>query len=151
MERHCEVIVRTDAIFVFGNAETQPGARITTQPVTKLPANVDAEALGRAVLATLEAYRVGVNHPTREQWEAAEQDSLRGTGFGSWRKLSKGALRLGIKAEGSSVVVTPTATDGRGGYADIVAMEVTATSDPRQIGEAVRNALQHCATKSKLP
>jgi hypothetical protein len=151
MERHCEVIVRTDAIFVFGNAETQPGVRITAQPVTKLSANVDAENLGRAVLATLDAYRVGVKHPTREQWEASEQDSLRGTGFGSWRKLSKGALRLGIKAEGSSVVVTPTATDGRGGYADIVAMAVTSTSDPRQIGEAVRNALQRCETKSKLP
>ena len=151
MERHCEVIVRTDAIFVFGNAETQPGVWITGQPVTKLPADVDAENLGRAVLATLDAYRVGVEHPMGEQWKAWEQDSLRGTGFGSWRKLSKGALRLGIKAEGSSVVVTPTATDGRGGYADIVAMEVTATSDPRQIGEAVRNALQHCATKSKLP
>jgi len=40
---------------------------------------------------------------------------------------------LGIQTEGSSVVVTPTATDGRGGYADIVAMAVTSTSDPRQI------------------
>ena len=89
MERHCEVIVRTDAIFVFGNAETQPGVRITGQPVTKLPANVGAENLGRAVLATLDAYRVGVEHPTREQWEAWEQDNLRGTDFDSWRKLSK--------------------------------------------------------------
>ena len=149
MQRHCEVVARTDAIFVFANAETQPGVRITGQPVTKLPANVDAENLGRTVLATLDAYRVGVEHPT--QWEAWEQDSLRGTGFGSWRKLSKGAHRLGIRTEGSSVVVTPTATDGRGGYADIDAMAVTSTSDPRQIGEAVRNALQRCETKSKLP
>ena len=151
MERHCEVIVRADAILVFGNAETQPGVRITGQPVTKLPANVDAENLGRALLATLDAYRVGVEHPTREQWEAWERDNLRGTGFGSWRKLSKGALRLGIRTEGSSVVVTPTVTDGRGGYADIVAMAITSTSEPRQIGEAVRNALQRCETKSKLP
>jgi hypothetical protein len=151
MKRHCEIIVRSDAIFVFGNAETQPGVRIAGQPVTKLPANVDAESLGRAVLATLDAYRVGVEHPTDEQWEASERDSLRGTGFGSWRKLSKGALRLGIKTEGSSVVVTPTATDGRGGYADIAEMAITSTSDPRQIGEAVRNALQRCKTKSRLP
>jgi hypothetical protein len=151
MEKHCEVIVRADAIFVFGNSETQPGVLITGQPVTKLPADVDAENLGRAVLATLDAYRAGVEHPMGEQWEAAEQDGLRGTGFGSWRKLSKGAHRLGIKAEGSSVVVTPTATDGRGGYADIVAMAVTSTSDPRHIGEAVRNALHRCETKSRLP
>jgi len=58
---------------------------------------------------------------------------------------------LGIETVGSSIVVTPTATDGRGGYADIDAMAVTSTSDPRQIGEAVRNALQRCETKSKLP
>jgi hypothetical protein len=151
MDRYCEVIVRSDAIFVFANAETEPGVRITVQPVTKLPANADAENLGRTVLAALDAYRTGVEHPTPEQWAASEQEGLRGTGFTSWRKLSKGAHRLGIRTGGSSVVVTPTATDGRGGYADIDAMAVTSTRDPAQIGEAVRNALQRCETKSRLP
>jgi hypothetical protein len=151
MIKHCEVVVRDDAIFVFGNTETQPGVYLTGQPVTKLSRDVPPDDLGKTILSTLDAFQSGAKHPEGDQWKKFEQESLRGTGFGSWRKLSKGARRVGVKREGDSIKVTPTAADRRGGYSDLMDKALHVSSDPIEIGRAIQDALQQCYEKWRLP
>lgn len=148
--KHCEVISRQEAIFVVGNIGTQPGVRITSMPVTKLPLPVLAEDLGRAVLETLNAYKAGMKHPSPDEIKESEKEILRLAGFSSWRKLCKDSKWIGIHSEGNSVTALPSIAGPAAGYASITELAVTAVAEPHLVGDAILEALSRCMATSRF-
>jgi hypothetical protein len=117
-------------------------------PVKVLEQSSDVDAIGRAVMDALQMFRTNVPFP--DDYNKAANEVLKDTGFKNWRSFSKGAQRLGVRSVGAEVLVTPTAADARGGYADLADKAIKVRVDPATIGSAVVDSLKMCEFRTRL-
>jgi hypothetical protein len=148
MSATCEVVARAGDLFVFPTCELQAGVRMVCAPAQRMALDSDPLLAGAAVIAALERFQSNVPFP--DDFTAAANRALDGTGVKSWRTFAKGARRLDVSANAASIIVTPTAADGKGAYANLPDRALTVPIEPRSIGEAVRDALLACEARSRI-
>ncbi|HYR82920.1 MAG TPA: hypothetical protein VE422_02460 [Terriglobia bacterium] len=146
-QKYCEVFLKDATVYVFPNLEPQPGVRLASQPIARLPLESPPEVIGEAVLQALSLFRRDVPFP--ENFEAASVAALNGTGFKNWKTFTRDARRLGVSSDGDKVKITPTVSDGRN-FADLPEKAVTCSSIPDEVGRGVLEGFSRCERKARV-
>jgi hypothetical protein len=123
--------------------------------VAFLPGSAAAEAVGNAVVAALDSYRLLSEGEIGEFFAVAkveernriwEAELMRCTGYRSVKEMYSGLKHVPVRLERAEVTVRSTKKDRRNGWEAVrSAFSVNANLGPVAIGEAVKRALGESA------
>jgi len=142
--KSCDVYFFPDAIYVVASARTVPGFEIDSEPVFKLDRQIPPPAVGDAIIAALNSFRIDVAppDPRATKWSPLLIRAERK----SWKQIEKVALHVTVSLDGATVRVMPTERDARrGGYAHRPDLACDCTLQPEDIGMTVLGALERCS------
>jgi len=124
---------------------TEGGLWIGSEPLVRLDsASTEREELGRRLLEALDNSKVGVPHPSRNEWDAVAKPLLALAGVSTWEQFEAGAKLCEIERSGGVIRLIPTINHGgEDGFKldKEHAIEVTGDAPPAEVGARLAEVL----------
>jgi hypothetical protein len=144
MIRSASIFKRRDGWYLEAISKTSVGVGLSTPPYLKLPNDVDPKSLGEATLQAMEGSRMGIPHPTMDEFENEPWPMLELAGVKTWAAFARRAANAGVTKHGDWLAIEPWRNAGaKMGFEPIpgVSFRVRADAPAREIGEAVRKTI----------
>jgi hypothetical protein len=138
-----EVVIRRKQVWVFAYARTVDGFWVASDLIGPLDSDLEADQLGKAVMAASRRSRTGVPTPDVDSL-SRPSIVVTATGARSFAEYVKGVKSVNVEFDRHLVTITPTANRGaRGGLVPLIehALTVEHVSDVA-LGSAVRGRLE---------
>jgi len=140
----CNVFIRKNHILVASSAQTVAGIELIVDPVFELSVNATTGEIGRAVLDSFAAYKVGV--PDIGPDPANMPNAiLKASGCRDWGQLDRTSLNIFLTGHSDAVTVIPTRRAVESGSTHLRDQSIKCEVSAESIGEAIRVALKSCS------
>ena len=132
-------------IIFCSSARTSETVGISIPPYIHLLKDASDEHIASAIGEIIQANQFDIPHPKQNEWAAIGKMHLEGLGVKSMSEIHKKAIYCLIEENHHNLIFTPSEKEGNnGGFLHVTktAITVSITSQPKQIAEALRQALQ---------
>jgi hypothetical protein len=147
MTRLVTVYRRRGVLILEPSCRTVASVWIGSLPIVKLDEECPNQVLGQTLLDLLEKSRTGVPHPAHPESKALLQPLLDAAGVKSYRAFAKGTTSCGVVQDQRQLKFELTRNErGKGTFFPLIDREfsIPADSSPKEIGAALREALELC-------
>jgi hypothetical protein len=147
-EKSASVYSRDGSLYVAPVSKTEAGFGVESLPLVAIPLDADTASVGAAVRNALDASRLGIPTPSREELAAqkpSDNPRLRLAGVKSYRTFARGARHVAVTQQADGIRLDPSKTTEKGAFEYLPDRALIIENPcPSELADAIREALSRC-------